>query len=144
VHPFAVQSEIGRSRSTSMIDGICREIYPENYRPGSSLAEHLTFAFKHEGVHLEFLTRLYQRQGVRAALEQWISDEPTGAYARRAGFFYEWLLPEPLSFAGVTRGNYIDALDSERYLTGAPGKPACQVLNKSSGAARGFRPCSVS
>ena len=120
VHPFTVQSEIGRSRSTSMHDGIRREVYPENYRPRPTLREHLTFAFKHEGVHLEFLVRLYQLPEAGAELEQWISDEPTGAYARRAGFFYEWLMPEPLAFAGVTQGNYVDALDSESFLTGAP------------------------
>ena len=103
-----------------MHDGIRREVYPENYRPRPALREHLTFAFKHEGVHLEFLVRLYQLPEVGAELEQWISDEPTGAYARRAGFFYEWLMPEPLAFAGVTQGNYVDAVDSESFLTGAP------------------------
>jgi len=120
VHPFAVQSYIGRSRSTSMRDGIRQEVYTEHYRPDPTLAEHLTFALKHEGVHLEFLARLYRLPEVRTALEQWISSEPTGAYARRAGFFYEWLMPEPLAFAGVARGNYVDALDSERFFVGAP------------------------
>lgn len=120
VHPFAVQSKIGRSRTTAMSDGIRREVYTENYRPGPTLAEHLTFALKHEGVHLEFLARLFRLPEVHAALEQWISHEPTGAYARRAGFFYEWLIPEPLTFAGGARGNYVDALDSERFFVGAP------------------------
>lgn len=122
VHPFAVQSEIGRIRSTSTsTDGdIRREIYPEPYRPTASLVDNLVFAFRHEGIHLEFLARLYALPAVRAALEAWIAREPTGAYARRACFFYEWLMPEPLAAADVTRGNYVDALNPADFFVGAP------------------------
>lgn len=120
VHPFVVQSEIGRTRSTSMRDGIRSEVYPENYRPEPTLPAHLTFAFKHEGVHLEFLVRLYRLPQVRTELERWIQSEPTGAYARRACFLYEWLMPETLNVAGVSKGNYVDALDPERFITGHP------------------------
>lgn len=102
VHPFAVQSEIGRTRSTSTDGDIRREIYPEPYRPTASLTDNLTFAFRHEGIHLEFLARLYARQSVHQELEAWIAREPTGAYARRACFFYEWLMPEPLDAPGVS------------------------------------------
>jgi hypothetical protein len=120
IHPFAVQSEIGRVRSMSTDGDIRHEIYPETYRPGASLTDHLIFAFRHEGIHLEFLARLYALQPVRDELEAWIAREPTGAYARRACFFYEWLMPEPLNAPGVSRGNYVDALNSEDFIVGAP------------------------
>ncbi|MBI3146199.1 MAG: Fic family protein [Pseudogulbenkiania sp.] len=119
VHPFAALSEIGRTRSTSTDGDIRREIYPEAYRPGANLSEHLAFAFKYEGVHLEFLARLYRLPSVRAGLEQWIAREPTGAYSRRACFLYEWLMPEPLAALGVTQGNYVEALDPDEFVVGA-------------------------
>lgn len=120
VHPFAVHSEIGRTRSTVVADGVRREAYTEHYRPHASLADHLTFAFKHEGIHLEFLARLAHQPGVKQALEDWIAREPTGAYARRAGFYYEWLTGDKLAFDGVSKGNYVDALDAEQFITGSP------------------------
>ncbi|WP_144139774.1 Fic family protein [Paraburkholderia sp. BCC1884] len=120
VHPFAIQSEIGRARSTSTDGDIRKEIYPEPYRPTASLTDNLTFAFRHEGIHLEFLARLYALPSVRTELEAWIAREPTGAYARRACFFYEWLMPQPLNAPGVSRGNYVDALNAEHFIVGAP------------------------
>jgi len=86
VHPFAVQSEIGLSRSTSTDGDIRHDVHPEGYRPDPTTTGHLTFAFKHEGIHLEFLARLYALPAVRQELEDWIAREPTGACARRACF----------------------------------------------------------
>ncbi|MCL6262067.1 Fic family protein [Craterilacuibacter sp. RT1T] len=120
VHPFAVQSTIGSSRTTLLENDLRREVYPESYRPAETLKDQLTFALKHEEVHLEFLSRLFQRPAIKEALTAWVHAEPTGAYARRAGFLYEWLTGGQLDFAGVARGNYVDALDDKRYLTGAP------------------------
>ncbi|MBI3773301.1 MAG: Fic family protein [Gammaproteobacteria bacterium] len=120
VQPFAVRSEIGRIRSTATDGDTRHEIYTESYRPGPMLRDHLTFALKYEGIHLEFLARLFQLPAVRNYLEAWIAEESTGAYARRACFFYEWLTAEPLSAPGVTRGNYVDALDSDEFFVGAP------------------------
>ncbi|MFM0737905.1 hypothetical protein PQQ51_11740 [Paraburkholderia xenovorans] len=109
VHPFAVRSEIGRVRSTSTDGDIRREIYPEAYRPAANLPGHLGFAFRCEGIHLEFLARLYALPAVRSELEAWIAREPTGAYARRACFFYEWLMPQVLErFSRPLMQHYAD------------------------------------
>lgn len=116
--PFPVRSEIGRSRSSAQQDDTRLEIYPESYRPEAGFSGHLTFAFKYEGIHLEFLARLFRLPAIKPLLEQWITHEPTGAFARRAGFFYEWLIPGPLDFTGVTQGNYVDALNPDDYITG--------------------------
>ena len=116
VQPFRTDSVIGRSRSTLRENGYVHEQYPPAARPTQSLAGHLTFALKHEGVHLEFLARLFGAAPA-AELEAWVAAEPTGQYARRAGFFYEYLTQRTLDFAGVTAGNYVNALDEEAYLT---------------------------
>jgi hypothetical protein len=57
-HPFAVQSEIGRTRPAPTDGDIRREVYPEPYRPTANLTDNLTFTFRHEGIHLDFLARL--------------------------------------------------------------------------------------
>src|SRR5690606_13194313 len=90
VQEVPVTSEIGTTRRTIENDSGRREIYLSVVRPDPTLAGHLTFAIKHEGVHLEFLYRLFR--GIpKQELEAWINGEPTGQYARRAGFLYEWL-----------------------------------------------------
>lgn len=116
--PFTVRSEMGRTRSSTQQDGIRREVYPETYRPEPTVSGHLTFALKYQGVHLEFLARLFRLPEIKQALEQWITQEPTGAFARRACFLYEWLRPDPLDFPGVTQGNYVDAINPDEYITG--------------------------
>lgn len=52
-----------------------------------------------------------------AEIEAWVRGEPTGQYARRTGFLYEWLTRKRLDVPDTTRGNYISALDPEIELT---------------------------
>lgn len=116
VQPFRFDSQLAKSRSTERVEGVAHEFYPAHFKPADTLSGHLTFAFKREGVHLEFLARLFDATPA-AELDAWIDAEPTGQYARRAGFFYEWLTDRRLAFGGVSVGNYIDALDENLYLT---------------------------
>lgn len=116
VQPFRIDSQIARSRSAVREDGYVHEHYLPVTRPDDTLAGHLAFALRHEGVHLEFLSRLFAATG-SAGLEQWIASEPTGQYARRACFFYEWLTGLQLDFLGVAAGNYVNALDEDELLT---------------------------
>lgn len=122
VQPLPIESRIGSSRRSVHAAGQIREIYPAAFRPEESLSAHLTFALKHEGVHLEFLARLFERvpeQDIRA----WVLGERTGQYARRTGFLWEWLTGRELrDVPGATGGNYVDAIDPERYFAStAPG-----------------------
>lgn len=116
VQAFRTDSAIAKSRATVREDGFVHEYYPPVARPTDTLAGHLTFALKHEGVHLEFLARLYAVVPIDE-LEAWVAAEPTGQYARRAGFFYEYLTGLQLGFPGVAAGNYVAALDPDEYLT---------------------------
>ncbi|APX93072.1 cell filamentation protein Fic [Halomonas sp. 1513] len=115
VQPFPVESRIGRARHTLEHDGRRSEAYLESMRPPATLPGHLTFALKHEGVHLEFLARLF-RCLPPESLAAWVRSEPTGQYARRAGFLYEWLTGEFLDIT-KTGGNYRDALNPDDYVT---------------------------
>lgn len=119
IQPFNVRSAIGRTRSSIQTMDVKHEIYTESYRPEATLAGQLTFAFRYEGIHLEFLSRLFGLPAVKPELEAWVRREPTGAYARRAGFLYEWLTANRLDAPDLTRSNYVDALNPDDFLTGA-------------------------
>lgn len=119
VQPFPVSSEIGKSRSTTQVGDLRNEVYQEVYRPQPQLSDHLAFALRYEGVHLEFLARLFAHEGAKKALELWITREPTGIFARRACFFYEWLMSDELDVLPAKRGNYVDALNPEEYFAGS-------------------------
>ena len=82
------------------------------HAPADTLAAHLTFALKWEGVDLLVLKRLFRRvpAGDVAAL---VTEQPSGAYARRIWFLYEWLTGDHLALSDVRRGSYVDALDSK-------------------------------
>jgi Fic/DOC family protein len=102
---------------TTVTDGVTeRRTVQEPLRPEATLAGHLSFALKHEGVHLEALSRLFATVP-SAEVEHWIRREPTGQYARRTGFLFEWLTGRRLDVPDTTRGNYVPALDPERELT---------------------------
>ncbi|MCW5300117.1 Fic family protein [Herbaspirillum lusitanum] len=116
VQPFRVDSQLAKSRTTERSNGFTHEFYTPQFKPEDTFAGHMTFALKREGVHLEFLARLFQVLPP-ADLDAWLADEPTGQYSRRTGFLYEWLTGNRLEFGGVGVGNYIDALDSNLYLT---------------------------
>src|SRR4051812_43578631 len=90
VQPLARSSRIGRSRASHVQDGVAVETYLEALRPEPHAAAHLAFALKHEGVHLEFLARLFREIPIEV-LNEWTNREPSGQYARRAGFLFEWL-----------------------------------------------------
>lgn len=86
------------------------ELLTPRHRPSATLEGHLTFALKHEGLDLAVLKRLFQAVGPERLVE-WIRSRPTGAYARRVWFLYEWLLDVRLPLEDATRGNYVPVVD---------------------------------
>lgn len=115
--PLRVQSGITTTRATVRHGGREIRLYQEASRPTPKLTSHLEFMLKHETLHLELLSRLFEC--IEAGeIASWVRLRPTSIYARRAGFFYEWLTRSNLDFEGVTNGGYVDALDSAKYLVG--------------------------
>ena len=113
VQPLHVRSEIGPRRHTVHQADHRREIHQEQMRPASNVPAHLTFLLKHEGAHLELLARLFEQVDPNI-LAAWVRSEPTGQYARRAGFLYEWITRRQLDVEGVSiGGGYVDALDPD-------------------------------
>ncbi len=85
--------------------------FERRYRPKPTLAAHLQFALRYEGLNLEVLALLFAKTG-RSELESNLAEKPESSFARRIGFLYEWqlvtrspqsLLQEPLMCAWSTR-----------------------------------------
>ncbi len=116
VQALPVISYTGTRREAHTENGIRTQQVIKRMSPEATTSAHLRFALKHEGVPLEFLSRLFRRISV-ADLAHWVNQEPSGGYARRAGFYYEWLTGNVLPFGGVKVGNYIDAINPDHYVT---------------------------
>lgn len=114
--PLRVESVIGRTRSSRESPERIQNQYPGVYRPADTFAGHFEFGLKYEEIHLEFFVRLFNACGP-GPLEQWCRAEPFGQYARRAGFFYEWLTGQRLGVPDLAGGTYVDALSNDAYLT---------------------------
>jgi hypothetical protein len=85
-------------------------IYTPRHAPAGSLEGHLTFALKYEGLDLAVLKRAFERAGPES-IAAIVRGKPTGSYARRIWFLYEWLTATRLDIPDVKRGKYVPAVD---------------------------------
>ena len=101
------------------------QAFQPNYKPDDTLAGHLQFALRYEGINLEVLALLFQRTG-KYELEQWLGNKPASIYARRAGYLYEWLTGDKLAEKSVTsipdRVRYTRLLDPELQFVAPDGE----------------------
>ena len=88
-------------------------ILTPRHAPPPTLEAHLTFALKYEGLDLAVLKRLFQAVGAKD-VEDIIRSKPTGSYARRIGFLYEWLTSQPLDLPDIQRGSYVPVVDPDQ------------------------------
>ena len=93
-----------------------REIYPKRYGIDDKTTAHLEFALKYDGVNLTLLRQIFQ-QMEQGELVEYIISKPTGKYARRLWFFYEFLMGIELPIEDLKQGNYVDLLERDRYYT---------------------------
>lgn len=104
-------------------------VFDKRMTPDSSIRGHLAFAMKHESIDLLILKRLFDcvNQG---EIESLVMAEPTGATSRRVWFFYEWLTGKMLNIPDAGKVSYVNALDSDKYITAtAVNSPRHQVRN---------------
>ena len=85
-------------------------IYTPRHEPRANLDGHLTFALKYEGLDLLVLKTLFRTVGANA-VEAMIRAQPTGSYARRIWFLYEWLLGEELDLPAAEKAPYASVVD---------------------------------
>jgi hypothetical protein len=93
------------------------DIYTPRHAPTADLNGHLTFALKYEGLDLAVLKVLFRTTGP-APIEDIVRATPTGTYARRIWFLYEWLLGAQLDLPAADKGAYALVVDPDRQLAG--------------------------
>jgi Fic/DOC family len=128
---------IASRHKTLMRDGW--HLLTPRHAPAASLAGHLTFALKYEGVDLSVLKRLFLATGP-GPIEALVRATPTGAYARRIWFLYEWLTATTLPLPGLTKLAYVNALDpAHQYAVSGTPSPRHRVRDNLPGT-RDFCP----
>lgn len=88
-------------------------ILTPRHAPSPDLSAHLTFALKYEGLDLAVLKRLFETVG-SGEIENLVRATPTGSYARRIWFLYEWLTGQRLALPDADKGTYVPAVDPEQ------------------------------
>lgn len=77
----------------------------------SSLSGHLEFALKREGVNLSVLARLFDVVPA-SEIESMVRATPTGAYARRIWFLYEWITGRLLDIGDAPKVKAVPVVDT--------------------------------
>jgi hypothetical protein len=119
-------------------------ILTPRHRPVDSLEGHLEFALKWEGVDLPVLRHLFKEVAAEEVAAV-VRSKPTGAYARRTWFLYEWLtgaeldVPDPGDVRAVLavepKHHYVAARGHSsrrhRVIDNMPGEPAfCPLVRR--------------
>src|SRR5262249_25760784 len=92
-------------------------ILTARHAPAAHLEGRLTFALKYEGLDLAVLKRLFLKTGP-APIAALVRARPTGSYARRIWFLYEWLLGARLKLRDAATGRYALVVDPEQQYDG--------------------------
>lgn len=121
--PHTESHILGGRRRTEVSEHRVVETYSRQYAHAGRLRDHLLFALRHEPLDLGVLNAAFRRAGPDL-VRDWVRDEPTGAFARRAWFLYEYLTDERLDLPDAKAGTYYDVLDPKRHFvaTARPSK----------------------
>lgn len=126
------------SRHRIVEDDAWRIMTPR-YAPRADVAGHLTFALKYEGLDLAVLKRLFATAGPDAIAEV-VRNKPTGSYARRIWFLFEWLTGERLNLPDAEGGRYVGVVDpDQQFATEGENAPRYRVKDNLPGT-RDFCP----
>ncbi len=100
------------------------------HAPEDSLAGHLEFALKWEGVNLTVLSSLF-RTLPNDEVARAVQEKPTGAYARRLWFLFEWLTGRTLDVPDPGKVRAVSVLDPKQQfaLEDAPVSTRHKVRN---------------
>ena len=118
IHGYELSVPLPRTLSATgerhrVIDERGWRILTPRHAPHPTLEGHLTFALKHEGLDLAVLKRLFLTVGA-ADIETLVRTKPTGGYARRIWFLYEWLTGRRLDLPNADAGRYVPVVNLDR------------------------------
>lgn len=94
-----------------IVDDAGWRLLTPRHAPAATVEGHLIFALKYEGIDLGVLKSLFETIASER-VEAIVEATPSGSYARRLWFLYEWLTGQLLDLDDAERGNYVDVVDS--------------------------------
>ena len=86
------------------------QLFETKYQPKDNLVGHIQFALRYEGINLEVLELLFEKAG-EGEIGAWLNASPQSAYARRAGFLFEWLTGRQLEPSVASKAGFVLVLD---------------------------------
>lgn len=118
-YTFTHSSYIGSNESIEQTSrGNIDQVYGPRYAVDSDTPIlHVEFALKYDDLNLDFLSAVFAQIDV-AEINEFLATTPSGRYARKVGFLYEFLTGKELVQEKEVGGNYTDLLEPERYITG--------------------------
>lgn len=93
------------------------------HQPSQTFGDQLTFALRYEGVDLQILLRLF-RSVLPDEIADTIRKHPTGKFARRIWFLFEWLTGDRLDLPDAGKVAAVPVLDPKQQFALADGDPA--------------------
>lgn len=141
VLPHWVESFIIPSgRSKTIVAGTRRtELYTRRYDPGEGVFEQITFALKYEGLNIEILSLVFEKVAPEE-IESCVIKTPSGKYARKIWFLYEFLTERKLNIEQCKATNYTDILDTSTYYAASGIRSARHKINNNLLGNRRFCP----
>ncbi|AEF88747.1 filamentation induced by cAMP protein Fic [Delftia sp. Cs1-4] len=116
VQPLHTLSRLGAVRQRELAGGREIRTWTAQYQPTDTFRGHFEFGLKYERLNFEFFSRLFHCIDPEE-VASWVREAPTGGYARRAGFFYEWFTGRQLAVPDTAPNvGYVDAMDASLYL----------------------------
>lgn len=118
-HSLTHCSYIGNKGSIEVTSkGNIEQIYGPKYAPvADTPLEHIQFSLKYDDLNLDFLKTVFEKIHVSEIVAH-IEASPSGKYARKIGFLYEFLSGRQLKLKKTVTGNYADLLEADKYITG--------------------------
>ncbi len=118
-HSLTHNSYIGNNESIELTSkGNVEQVYGPKYAPSTETPlSHLEFAFKYDDISLDFLKAVFEKIPAEE-VQKFVRATPFSKYARRIGFFYEFLTKNKIELARPIIANYFNLLEEDEYITG--------------------------
>lgn len=119
ITPLTKECRLGSRPKVVPGDGVEWEYFPKSYAPEPNPLAHIEFVLKYDHLHLELLRQVFQRMP-QEEVAAWVGKQPTGKWARRVGYLYEFLTGKDLDPKALrVGGNYTPLLEEKRYVVAA-------------------------
>ncbi|MDN5211239.1 Fic family protein [Fulvivirgaceae bacterium BMA12] len=120
---FTHNSYIGSNDTIELTaNGNVNQVYGPRYASDKDTPfEHLVFSLKYDDLDLAFLKAVFEKIQIRD-IEGFVASSPTGKYARRIGYLFEFLTEQQLNFSLPASLRYVDLIEEDKYITGKPVK----------------------